>query len=89
MVKIDIEMPESCLQCPIRHITEDYLGGGRIMVHRTADEMDAFAEGYMLCFQQFEKYLLDDTPIDKTLNIMSIMADTVNATAKISVKEEE
>ncbi len=26
MVKIDIEMPESCFKCPIRHITEDFLG---------------------------------------------------------------
>ena len=59
------------------------------MIHRTADEMKAFAEGYTLCYQQFEKYLLDDdAPVDKTLDIMAIMADTVNATAGISVEEE-
>lgn len=54
------------------------------MIHRTADEMKAFSEGYTLCYQQFENYLLDDTPVDKTLDIMSIITDTVNTTAGIS-----
>jgi len=58
-----------------------------MIMQRTSSEKEAFAEGYLLCYQQFEKYLKDGTPVELTLETMGDIAKTVQAVVK-SAKEE-